>query len=258
MARIRTVKPEFFRHHELYLAEIESKLPLRVAFSGLWTAADREGRFKWDPDSLKLDCLPYDKLDFSRVLDALTTRGFIEKYASEGKEYGWIPSFSRHQVINNRERSSELPNPTDSEISTRAPRDSDACPTPLNLDQGEGKGKERKGREQGMTRDASVCSLGRCNGNAEKCLEHFDLFWEAYPRHEPSKAEALKSFCKIRPDLETIEKMISWIEAAKKSEQWREPTLIPHATTWLNQLRWTGNPPPLPKEQPRIRYDIEG
>ena len=42
MARIRTIKPEFFRHADLYEAERETGLPLRLAFAGLWTAADRE------------------------------------------------------------------------------------------------------------------------------------------------------------------------------------------------------------------------
>ena len=58
MARIRTIKPEFFRHEALFEAEQATGLPLRVAYAGLFTAADREGRFKWSPRSLKLDCLP--------------------------------------------------------------------------------------------------------------------------------------------------------------------------------------------------------
>ena len=145
MARIRTVKPEFFRHYELYKAEVDTGLPLRLGFEGLWTSADREGRFRWIPEELKLDCLPYDHLDFSRVLDALTTRGFIVKYLSGGATYGYIPGFLKHQVINNRERPSELPSPQKADTSTRDPRVTDACPTPLNLDQGEGKGKEGKG-----------------------------------------------------------------------------------------------------------------
>lgn len=73
MARIRTIKPEFFRHAGLFDLEQETGLPLRVAFAGLWTAADREGRFAWKPRELKLDCLPFDLVDFSRVLDALST-----------------------------------------------------------------------------------------------------------------------------------------------------------------------------------------
>lgn len=144
--RIRTIKPEFFKHEDLYDAELETGLPLRLAFAGLWCAADREGRFKWQPRALKSDILPFDDLDFSRVLDALSTRGFVVKYASESREYGWIPGFTRHQVINNRERESELPEPTDAAIEaalTRAPRVGDACPTRLVHAQAE------HGREHG-------------------------------------------------------------------------------------------------------------
>lgn len=150
MARIRTIKPEFFRHFELYEAEKESQLPLRIAFAGLWTAADREGRFKWKPRELKLDAMPHDDIDFSRVLDALTTRGFIVKYASQGALFGCIPSWNCHQSINNRESESVLPPPSEDDLSmrvlTREPRVDDASPTPLMQDQGEGKGREGKTR----------------------------------------------------------------------------------------------------------------
>jgi len=93
MGRIRTVKPELFRHEGLYELEQETGLPIRIAFAGLFTCCDREGRFEWKPRTLKLDVLPWDECDFSRVLDALMTRGFIKKYASEGREFGFIPSW---------------------------------------------------------------------------------------------------------------------------------------------------------------------
>jgi hypothetical protein len=147
MARIRSIKPAFFRHEELFEAEKETGLPLRLAFAGLWTAADREGRFKWSARNLKLDCLPYDDVDFSRVLDALTTRGFIVKYAVNGVEFGFIPSWKSHQVINNREAASELPEPNENNILTRGARVDDARVTPLVQVQGEGKGRERKGKD---------------------------------------------------------------------------------------------------------------
>ena len=153
MARIRSIKPEFFRHHGLYELEQETGLPIRVAFAGLWTVADREGRFKWKIPELKLDCLPFDDVDFSRVLHALATRGYVCKYTHDTREYGWIPRFIDHQVINNKESASVLPPPpqdTDSDDDlTRASRVAHACPTPLNLDQGEGKGREGKGRDIG-------------------------------------------------------------------------------------------------------------
>lgn len=153
MARIRTIKPDFFRHEGLYEAEQETGLPLRVAFAGLWTACDREGRFEWRPKQLKLDCLPYDQTDFSRVLDALATRGFVVKYASGTDEYGYIPSWRRHQVINNRESASTIPKPSEiKELPTRAARVSDASSTRECNYQGEGEGKG-KGREEHHTVD---------------------------------------------------------------------------------------------------------
>ncbi len=148
MARIRTIKPEFFKHWDLYKLESETGLPLRIAYAGLWTVCDREGRFKWIPQQLKIDVLPYDDLDFSRVLDVLTTRGFIRKYASNNIEYGVVPSFMDHQVINNRERASELPEPIDFiEPLTRGPRVDDACTKSLDPAYAEGKGREGKGKE---------------------------------------------------------------------------------------------------------------
>lgn len=147
MARIRTIKPGFFRHEELFEAERETGLPLRIAFAGLWTAADREGRFRWSPRQLKLDCLPYDDVDFARVLDALNTRGFIVRYAVDGKEYGYIPSWSVHQVINNREAASEIPEPKEINTLTRDARVDDSSTTPLVHAQVEGKGREGERKE---------------------------------------------------------------------------------------------------------------
>lgn len=111
MARIRTVKPDLFRHEALFEAEQESGLPLRLAFIGLFTACDREGRFEWRPRALKLDVLPYDNADFSKVLDALAKHGFIEKYSVNGSDYGRIPSWNNHQLINMREAKSKIPEP---------------------------------------------------------------------------------------------------------------------------------------------------
>jgi len=156
MARIRTVKPELFRHEALFEAEIKTLLPLRLAYIGLFTACDREGRFKWKPRALKLDVLPYDNVDFSRVLDALVTHGFIVKYAFEGDEFGCIPTWGQHQVINNRESSSMLPSLEESTTCTQEARVNDASVTPLVHTQGEGKGREGEGKRKGNKEDTKV------------------------------------------------------------------------------------------------------
>ncbi len=95
MGRIRTVKPELFLHDELFDAEANSQLPVRLAFIGLFTVADREGRFIWRPRQLKAQIFPYDTVDFSLVLDALVKAGFVTHYEVNGKEYGAIKSFTK-------------------------------------------------------------------------------------------------------------------------------------------------------------------
>jgi len=154
--RIRTIKPEFFHHEGLFTAEQETELPLRVAFCGIWCAADREGRFKWEPRRLGIQILPYDGVDFSRVLDALVTRGFLVKYACNGDWFGLVPSFIKHQVINNRESQSILPDPNSEnseiisiqEASARVNHESVTRESrEEHADSVEGKGRERKGKE---------------------------------------------------------------------------------------------------------------
>ena len=109
--RIRTVKPEFFVHAELADLERDVGLPVRLAFIGLWCAVDRDGKFKWNPRRLGVQILPYDNVDFEVIMDALESAGFIEKYEVDNKTYGCVPSFPRHQVINNREPDSLIPSP---------------------------------------------------------------------------------------------------------------------------------------------------
>ena len=111
MARSRILEPAFFKHAELFDAERATGLPLRLAFAGLWTVTDREGRFMWRPRETKLDVLPYDDVDFGAVLDALETYGFVRSYVVDGKRYGVIPTFSHHQTFHKHEAKSKLPPP---------------------------------------------------------------------------------------------------------------------------------------------------
>jgi hypothetical protein len=111
MARIRTVKPELFRHEGLYDLEASTRLPIRIAWIGLLTVADREGRFKWQPNILKLDILPWDQVDFEQVLIALNAAGFIRDYKVDNKLYGYIPNFTLHQNVKVDEAKSRIPAP---------------------------------------------------------------------------------------------------------------------------------------------------
>lgn len=92
MNRIRPIKSrELLHNEELFDSELASGQPLRLAFVGLFTVADRDGRFLWKPRSLKLQLLPYDEVDFEGILNALVSLGLVQR----DDEWGQIISLKR-------------------------------------------------------------------------------------------------------------------------------------------------------------------
>jgi hypothetical protein len=130
MARIRTIKPEFFTS-----ADILALTPLaRLFYVSLWCEADREGLLPWNPDTLKFRYLPKDKVDVESLGNELQANGLIAILTGDdGREYAEIPSFKQHQVINNREADSIL-----------LSRVKDASPRVPVEGRKEGKGREGK------------------------------------------------------------------------------------------------------------------
>lgn len=64
----------------------------------------------------------------------------------------------------------------------------------------------------------------------------FDQFWAAYPRRV-AKIAASRAFTKaIRKT--TLPVMLAALEAQKHTRQWQKG-IIPNASTWLHQERWT-------------------
>lgn len=130
MARIRTIKPEFFTSED-----IVSLTPLaRLFYVSLWCEADREGRFEWKPKTFKLRYLPGDSCDVAELALELTGAGLVDLYEVEGKQYAQIPSFTKHQVINNREAASTIPTKPNDASGTRE--------SGVKAEGKEGKGKE--------------------------------------------------------------------------------------------------------------------
>lgn len=117
--RIRSVKPELFQDEELWDLAQSSGLPVLQAFAGIWCFSDREGRFEWRPRALGSLILPYWVGEFSAVMTALEREGFIVRYVVDGRTYGYVRNFHKHQAPNHREPPSELPAPTEDDT-TRA------------------------------------------------------------------------------------------------------------------------------------------
>lgn len=143
MARIRTIKPGFFRSEDV------SALPLRARLTwiGLWTQCDDQGRTKDNVKLIKADVWPLDPVslaDIEEDLETLADHGRIVRYEVDGRRYLEITNWGDHQKIN-RPTPSKIPPPLSTgngsypQVRTHAQLSEDSPQ--------EGKGKEGKGRE---------------------------------------------------------------------------------------------------------------
>ena len=147
MGRIRTIKPEFFQDEELSSLPCESHLMA----AGLLTYADDHGYFNANPGLVRAAVFPLRELSraIPEMLGELVQIGYLRLgTAEDGKRYGHVVNFSKHQRVSH---------PTDSKISSlpiiwedsrNFPEDSGVLTkdSALNREQGKGKevGKENK------------------------------------------------------------------------------------------------------------------
>lgn len=208
MARIRSIKPQFFLNEEV------SALPYewRLLFAGLWTQADRDGRLEDRPHRLKAALFPYDDLNIDHGLGSLVNAGLINRYERNGQRLISIPKWSKHQKPHVREPLSEIPPPDDQK----------QCPAP---DEPGGSLILDPDPDQGRSTDA--------------LLARFEAFWAVYPRHV-AKDAARKVWVKLAPDAALAEVIVARVQEHAASPQWRKDggQFVPHARTWLNQRRW--------------------
>ena len=140
MARIRSLKPEFFTDEDV------AKLsPLyRLAFAGMWCHADKAGRLEDRPTRLKVLVLPYDDVDFEDVIAELAAARFVIRYSGpDGRRYLQIRTFDKHQRPRTDEDESKIPPCQELTSAETAPslRSDETVPA-------ETLGKERKGKER--------------------------------------------------------------------------------------------------------------
>ncbi len=135
MARIRTIKPEFFTSEDI----VDLSPLARLLYIATWCEADREGRLVWKPRTMKLRYFPADDCDIDALARELVASGLVVPY-DDGLAF--IPSFSRHQHVNPRESQSSLPIP-DASLT----RDDASLPVSDAQVGREGKGKEGKEEE---------------------------------------------------------------------------------------------------------------
>ena len=145
MARIRSIKPEFFT------SRTNAKLPVtaRLTFIGLWTHVDDEGRAPDEPRLIKAALWPLDdKHTAAKVdadLDALHRAGKICRYVVDDERYLSVVEW-HHQKIDRR-KDSDYPPPPTRGIDEPSSIDQRPIDEPSSPDLDLGSGSDRIGSE---------------------------------------------------------------------------------------------------------------
>ena len=161
MARIRTIKPEFWTDGTIIALPFEA----RLFYIGMWNNACDRGHLSDDPLGLKLKILPADPVDGSALLDLLIEAQRVERvFLPDGRRYLSIPRFTDHQRVDTR---------WNSRCPVCAHIDSpDLAETHASLHKlvpgGEGRGKEGKGGEDANASLSPFCKR-HPNGTDEAC-----------------------------------------------------------------------------------------
>lgn len=147
MARIRTIKPDFWTDEKI----VELSFEARLFFIGSWNFADDNGNLQRSSKKLKMQIFPADAIDCEPIIQSLITHGLLTEYSVKDEKFLHINGFNKHQVIN-RPSKSALPVP-----------ETGSTPTPLtesSLTEGKGEGvgsgREGKGRERIKTESSST------------------------------------------------------------------------------------------------------
>lgn len=185
MARIRTVKPEFWTSEQIADCSREA----RLLFIGIWSFCDDSGIHPANCRRLKMEIFPGDEdvnsTDIRRMVDELIANRLMSEYSVGGVSY-WIVSGWKHQKID--QPTFRFPKPDGGVPSTpprRTKEDSANANRLLAEHSGrEGSLKESKGRDAAEKQaapsgepDHTIDPTGFC----EAVIDHYQTHWQTRP-----------------------------------------------------------------------------
>ena len=96
MARIRTIKPEFWTDPAL----MECSLSARLLFIGILNFADDEGNIEAHEKMIKVQVFPGDSIKIGPLIKSLIKQNLLIPYVVNERNYYHIRGFKKHQLIN--------------------------------------------------------------------------------------------------------------------------------------------------------------
>ena len=129
MARIRTIKPEFWEDEKIGKIPI----PCRLFFIGCWNFADDFGVIKGNAALLKSQIFPYDEnlrvSEIKKWIDSLVDARMLVPIIHAEESYYFIRTFRSHQVLDKRYDKSYIGKGIVKELISRALNDNDVNTT---------------------------------------------------------------------------------------------------------------------------------
>ena len=129
MARIRTIKPEFWEDEKI------GKLPIpcRLFFIGCWNFADDFGVIKGNAALLKSQIFPYDEnlrvSEIKKWIDSLVDARMLVPIIHAEESYYFIRTFRSHQILDKRYDKSYIGKEIAKDLINRALNDNDVNTT---------------------------------------------------------------------------------------------------------------------------------
>jgi hypothetical protein len=136
MARIRTIKPEFWTSEQV----VECSTIARLLFIGMWNFCDDGGNHPASAKTLKMQIFPGDDISSHQIdayISELIASGLLAEYSADGRRY-WHVTGWKHQKIDRP--SYKHPRPFDDDSTNDRRMIDDGHPP-------EGKGREGNGME---------------------------------------------------------------------------------------------------------------
>src|SRR2546423_5593990 len=256
MARIRTIKPEFWSSPDTAAC---ADPWARLLFVAMWNWADDEGRGTANSKELAGFAFPHDDditpADIRRMLGEVHRAFGVVFYTAKGRPYYAIPSWNNHQKIDKRS-SGKHPapdagdpwDPEDGPGSDRA-KDNDSrvliedSEKPSEVPQSPRRMPGAGTGEQG-NRGTGEQKTSAPRGAKPDLL--FDRFYAIYPRKREPK-DARKAWDKAVKDGANPEDIIAGAERYRRECETthRETSYIKHPATWLNKGCWMDEEPTL-------------
>lgn len=245
--RIRTLKPEFWKHFRMAQLPAETRL-LAI---GLLNYADDEGYFRAHPSLIRGELMPYTEKSshIPKMLEALQSIGFLTLYVSDqGEPMGHVTNFLEHQRINRPTASKHSrktqPQLTESSVSAQPSLTESSL---LEKEQGTGKGKRNgilsapdgAGPSGDGAAEASAAELELGSGQKKKkggaALEGIqplawspDTGWQGFTQDLWDEFALAYPACDIRRQMLAMEQWLKANPAKARKSNWRK-----FVTNWL-------------------------